>query len=193
MTSADPLGERLAALANINDTSDWSDVQRRAQAFELPRRSARRRIGGIALAAILVLPAAAAGAAGVGLGGPFGGLFGDEPEKNFRYHDGQQIPIYFDVRPASSESGGRASVNGKVWMAGVESLELRLSDGETAAVPLDDKGFFRYQLPRNRTATALIARNAQGDAVYTMTIPPAHLLAAPHATNAHGEAFPRQR
>jgi len=173
MTTADPLADRLAALANTHDTSDWSDVRRRARAFEPPRTRARRRTALTALAATLALPAGAVGAAAVGLGGPFDGLFGGEPEAHFRYHNGQQIPIYFGIRP-EGQLGPRAVISGKVWMAGVASLELRFADGRTTAVPLDAKGFFRYEPSVGSKPAALMARNAQGDVVYQVSIPPGH-------------------
>lgn len=173
MTNIDPLAERFAALTNTNDTSDWSDVRHRARAFDTPRSRIRRRAVLTAVAAAVMLPAGAVGAAAVGLGGPLDGLFGGEPEANFRYHDGKQIPIYMGIRP-EGQMGSRAVIDGKVWMAGVASLELRFANGSTAAVPLDARGFFRYEPAVGSEPVALIARNAQGDEVYSVPIPVGH-------------------
>jgi len=43
-----------------------------------------------------------------------------------------------------------------------------------AAVPPDAKGFFRYEPSVGSKPTALMARNAQGDEVYRVSIPPGH-------------------
>lgn len=59
-------------------------------------------------------------------------------------------------------------------MAGVATLELRLRDGDTVAVPLDAEGFFRQTLAIRNPPTALIARDAAGEAIYNVAIPPRH-------------------
>lgn len=180
------LEQRMVALADLTDDSDWSDVRRRAQALTPPPRATRRAsarrgwrrpaLARPALAAMLALGVGAASPA-VGLGDPIGAaadglssLFGGEPAEHFSTHNGTRLPIYLQV--GRSENGGSSTViRGKVFSAEITSLELLLADGSVVALATDANREFRYDNAATHP-TQLIARDADGKVVNRLPVIP---------------------
>ena len=174
------LEERLVALADLTDDSDWNDVRRRANALTPPPRAtrptaARRGWRRLALAVILALGVGAASPA-VGLGDPIGAaadglssLFRGEPEEHFSTHNGTRLPLYLQVGGRSEDGGSSEVITGKVFSAKITSLELVLADGSVVALALDARREFRYDNAATQP-TQLIARDADGKVVTRLPV-----------------------